>query len=241
MKKRVISIVIVIACITLSGAAFVYAKSEKSAIEKWGNVLFNDFGEKKVNRGKKYKLAMDGKYSENAENIEGIAEAGKDVLVTDDEIEKVEEFYKINGDSEKTANEKAIDYVEEQNALYAEAIKKGYDVTDEELDKYIEELKHTASIVENKEVIDEIIKSFDSEEDYWEYERELYKKLLPIQKYVKDLENNYIEKNINKKTEQEIRNGWDRKLDEIKDKAVKNQNFKKVNDATDINDKFLEE
>ena len=56
-----------------------------------------------------------------------------------------------------------------------------------ELDQYIAELKETVSTAENREVAQDIIDSFDSEEDYWKYERELYKKLLPIQKYVKNL------------------------------------------------------
>ena len=111
------------------------------------------------------------------------------ILIATDEIDKAEEFYKINGNDEEVAKEKAKSYVEGQNALYIEAIKKGYDVTDKELDQYIAELKETVSTAENREVAQDIIDSFDSEEDYWKYERELYKKLLPIQKYVKKLEN----------------------------------------------------
>lgn len=238
MKKRVISIVIVVICLSLSGVAFVHAKSDISISELWGKVLSNDHEKQNTKKAKKYKLALKGEYSESVENVDSIVEAGKDILVTEDEIKKVEEFYKINGDSEETASIKAIEYVEEQNALYVEAIENGYDVTDEELDEYIEELKYTVSVAENNEAVEEIIKSFDSEDEYWEYERELYKKLLPIQKYVKDLESKYIEKHTNKKTDEEIEKGWDRKLDKIKDKAVEEQNFKKVNDESDINKQF---
>lgn len=231
--------VVIISCFILGGVAFVYAKSDINLNRLWGNVLSSDDKDENVKGGKKYKLALKGEYSDNVENINGIAEAGKDVLVTEDEIEKAEKFYKMSGVGEKSAEEKAIKYVEEQNALYVEAIKNGYDITEQELDEYIKELKHTVSIAENKEAVEEVIKSFDSEEEYWQYERELYKKLLPIQKYVKNLEKNYTNKNINKKTEEELKKGWDEKFNKIKEKAVENQSFEEVKDETDIDDKFL--
>lgn len=239
MKKRIVSMVVIISCFILGGVAFVYAKPDINLNRLWGNVLSSDDKDENVKGGKKYKLALKGEYSDNVENINGIAEAGKDVLVTEDEIEKAEKFYKMSGVGEKSAEEKAIKYVEEQNALYVEAIKNGYDITEQELDEYIKELKHTVSIAENKEAVEEVIKSFDSEEEYWQYERELYKKLLPIQKYVKNLEKNYTNKNINKKTEEELKKGWDEKFNKIKEKAVENQSFEEVKDETDIDDKFL--
>ena len=57
----------------------------------------------------------------------------------------------------KDAKQKAIDHVEEQNALYVEAIKNGFDVTDDEVKAYIEELKKNINNSDNKDEVMEIV------------------------------------------------------------------------------------
>ena len=44
---------------------------------------------------------------------------------------------------------------------------------------------------ENKEQLNSVLKGFGSEDEYWDYEYMVYQKQLPIQKYVKSLENDY--------------------------------------------------
>ena len=92
-----------------------------------------DYEKKESKKINEYRISLYGKISEKTEEINDIAEEGKDILIATDEIDKAEGFYKINGNDEELAKEKAKSYVEGQNALYIEAIKKGYDVTDKEL------------------------------------------------------------------------------------------------------------
>ena len=238
MKKKVIISIIAFSLI-IGGTVLTNAKPKSNLAKMWGNVLSKDYEKKESKKNNEYRISLYGKISEKTEEINDIAEEGKDILIETDEIDKAEEFYKIKGNDEEVAKEKAKSYVEGQNALYIEAIKKGYDVTDKELDQYIAELKETVSTAENREVAQDIIDSFDSEEDYWKYERELYKKLLPIQKYVKKLENDFIKQNLKNKTDEQVKNEWTEELEKIKAKAVKNQNFQELQHDEKIDSKFI--
>lgn len=103
------------------------------------------------------------------------------------------EFYRMQGMSEEEAKEQAIAYLKERDQLYEEAVKAGYDVTDSEVEAYLEELKQTFYHADNSEDAMAVMEQFDSEEDYWKYEFEVYKKDLPIIKY-REAQNHIIEK-----------------------------------------------
>lgn len=103
------------------------------------------------------------------------------------------EFYRMQGMSEEEAKEQAIAYLKERDQLYEEAVKAGYDVTDSEVEAYLEELKQTLYHADNSEDAMAVMEQFDSEEDYWKYEFEVYKKDLPIIKY-REAQNHIIEK-----------------------------------------------
>ena len=112
--------------------------------------------------------------------------------------------------------------------MYAEAISKGYDVTPEEIDEYISDLKQQVKDAENKSDIEKVINEFDSEEAYWKYQKIIAKKSLPITKYIKALEEDYRKNHANE--DPELQNeGWDKEFKYIKEAAVKRQDFKAVN------------
>ena len=102
-------------------------------------------------------------------------------------------YFKQQGMSEEEAKEQAIAYLKERDQLYEEAVKAGYDVTDSEVEAYLEELKQTLYHADNSEDVMAVMEQFDSEEDYWKYEFEVYKKDLPIIKY-REAQNHIIEK-----------------------------------------------
>ena len=82
----------------------------------------------------------------------------------------------------------AADKLKESDAIYQKAIEAGIRVTDDEVAAEVESIKqlyHSADLDEiSKEQMEAIISTFKSEEDYWEYEREVYQTLLVSQKYV---------------------------------------------------------
>ena len=107
--------------------------------------------------------------------------AGK--METDD-ISYAEMFYLAGGATSEEAHEKAVEYYKEYDALYAKAIEAGFDVDDEEVKSYVESLKEMSKTAVNSEDVKKIISAYPSEDDYWKHMLEVYKKQLPVQKYV---------------------------------------------------------
>ena len=240
MKKKLLLVAILCMSIVVGIPLVSYGKQKEEKSEQWGKVLETIYESESQNSEKgKYKLALEGQYADCAEDLENIYEAGDDILITDAEVQQAQEYYQIAGDTEKEAEQKAIDYVEEQNALYVEAVKNGFDVTDEEVKAYIEELKESIENSENKDEVMGVINAFDSEEAYWEYEFEVYKKLLPIQKYVKSLEKEYIDKHMDESKNQDVLESWDNEFEKVKEELVEEQNYERVKNDKDIGKEFV--
>lgn len=166
--------------------------------------------------------SYDGNMEQVIENTEEeIAEVGENIAITQAEIEQYESFYELQG--EKNAEEKAISYAEERNALYVRAIENGYDVTDEEVYAYLDKLKAMLQEESNQEMYRSAMKGFSSEEDYWAYEFTVYKVDLPIQKYNAAMEEAYREKtNL---SEEEFDEAWSEEFEQMKEEAVDEQNY----------------
>ena len=94
--------------------------------------------------------------------------------------------------TESTAREKAIKYMLERDATYQKAISEGYSVTDEEVWAYLDELKEIINGATNKDEAQALINQFDSEEEYWQHEFEVYKINLPIEKYLNSVKQDYL-------------------------------------------------
>ena len=77
-------------------------------------------------------------------------------------------FYEITYD--KTLSEKkAIAYAKERNALYVAAMQNGYQVTDEQVKAYVEELKQNLDGIWTKEQKEKLLSGFASEDDIINY------------------------------------------------------------------------
>ena len=161
------------------------------------------------------------------ESLKPVA-AGEEIVLPQTEIDMAKAFYLDAGYGEKEAEEAALQYVKEINVLYQEAIANGYDVTDQEIRDYLEELKQQYETAENKEEIQAFMDQFDSEEAYWDFQFEIYKKDLPIQKYNEAREQEYVEEqNTDGNPDEilEIQNEWADEFEEEKAEAVENYEF----------------
>ena len=76
-----------------------------------------------------------------------------------------------------------------------EAVRQGFQVTDDEIWDYLETLKEKIKKSKNAADIQAMIDQFDTEDDFWNYESTVYKKNLPIQKLVESLKKQYAEEN----------------------------------------------
>lgn len=177
-------------------------------VEEWGRYLAQRAG----GYSSVYSLGKD----------EDIYAIGENSTIFCKDIEQAKMYYIIAGLGEGMAESEAEKHVYEREALYQEALRKGYDITEEELEEYLRQLKETMEQAENKEMIQTIIQQFPSEEAYWEYEFSVYQKNLPIEKYVQDLMSDYM-----KISEHNIE-GWEDYYSQWKEELIKKENYKKI-------------
>lgn len=215
--------------------------SKSDFMPEWGKILSSrnkDAANEKSNSGINYRLAVKGISSENFISVEDVFEEGTDVLITNQEIEAAKSFYILQGQDEAEAEQSAIKYVEEYNAMYIEAVNNGYDVTEEEVDKYVSDFKVMAKQADNSDDIMKVIAQFESENEYWEYQKVVCQKQLPIQKYVKVLEEEYMAREGENEENADAADLWNKELDKIKERAAINQNYKKIANTGSIDKKF---
>lgn len=212
-KAKIIIGILSISSLLLAFGMHVTAQSKEGSImSAWGKIL-------KV-------------YSEN-EEVEKpeIYMLGNSAQITEADIKQGTELFVLSGMDREQAREEAIKYVMKREALYEEAINNGYTVTDEEVRAYLEELKEAINSADNKEDALQVIKAFDSEKKYWDFEFEVYKKDLPIQKYVESLEIMYKTKDT-KLSEQTVQADYEEDFnsffEKYKEKLVEEQNYKLV-------------
>ena len=126
--------------------------------------------------------------------------------------------------NEAEAYEAARKDAEERNALYVEAIKNGYTVTDEEICAWLDELR-TNLEADTTGVYQAAMEGFDSEEAYWDYEYEVYKVDLPIQKYVAAKEQEFYQNHPEAASSEIPYNAWHDAFEELKEELAESQNF----------------
>lgn len=117
------------------------------------------------------------------------------IIIPKFEVEQATEFYKLQDITEEEAKVKAEEYVKKRNALYHEAILNGFDVTDTEINEFLENQKQFLAETENSAQANAMINGFGDEAAYWDYESYVYKKNLPIMKYRDFLQEQYYQEN----------------------------------------------
>lgn len=215
MKKKAILIcfglilicsVIVISLITKSSG--INENAASPLMHQWGKILNEVF------------------HSDSADEIYA---QGKSAVVTQKEIEQAIKFYKLTGLSDADAKAEAEKYLFEYEALYAKAIEAGFDVSEQEVINYVNEFKNFAMQADNKEDIIAVMSEFSSEDEYWDYQVEVYKKSLPIQKYVESLEQNFKNKPATRGSSgEDLENSWQKEFEQIKESAASEQEFQVV-------------
>lgn len=216
MKIRVIrsSVILCLLCVlcfsVLSNAA---NDTNSSDIESWGKYLNSEYNSMKNGKGRMK--------SENE-----IYEKGKDACISKADIEKGMMFYQAQGMDAAEAKDASETYFEESEALYIQAIEKGYSVTEEEIEEHLANLKaeFESDIVdeESKKQFSILVEQFESESDYWNYEKQIYAKMLPVQKYVNAMEMQYFEEHPDANDEE-----WINYFENHKKELVKKENFQK--------------
>ena len=213
MKKRIILITSV-GIILVIGLLYVRTNTQNSTDKntsyKWGNYLNKNSSET----------------SKPLTDTEIYAK-GKNATISVQEMKQAIYFFEIQGNSKKDAEKLAYEYMKKSAALYAEAIEKGYNVTEEEVKTQVEELQsfmEDDSLDEtSKNQVQSVIEGFDSEEEYWEYERQVYQKLLTSEKYVSDLQKEFYSTSNQK--------DWNTYFENYKNQLVEKEKFQIVKES----------
>lgn len=171
----------------------------------------------------------DATLSDSVVSFEEIYMVGNEILITNTEIEQAKEYYLLNGYTNDEAEKTAVDYMGKYNALYVEAIKKGYSVSDDEIYAYLETLKKSLDEAENQDDIQALIDGYGSEEDYWNYEYKVYQKSLPIQNYVRDLETEFASQCELERGSEEFQEEWLDYFESYKENLMNGQDYTTVN------------
>ena len=171
-------------------------EKEISKIKEWGKILYE--------------------YSSKEDSA--IYSKGNSAVVTVNQWEQYVKFYLLEEETEENAKNLATKEAEEYEALYSNAIAYGYTVSEEEINRYLENLKQTIQEAKNKEIVTAIMEAFPSEQEYWNYQRTISQKDIPIQKYVEAERETY---------EQTQNTDWNSYFETWKEKLRQDQNFQK--------------
>lgn len=212
IKYGAIGILCLIGIAVVPAAASELTRGNTFDFKSWGRALKED----------------SEKISVHTRNAEDVYVRGESAVVTNADIEKGTRFYMASGMEEAAARKKAIEYFEEFEAVYAEAVRQGYSVDEQEVEVYLDKMKSelfgNTTDEETQEQYREMIEQFDSEEDYWDYEKEVYRKQLPIEKLVNALEKEYLEQQPNGGE-----TGWEEYFENYKASLVEEERFKRMN------------
>lgn len=198
----------------------VYAdcNDDMSAVDEWGNSIQG------------YVDAIAGHDDSMEESLK--MAKGKEIILPQIEIDMAKDFYISSGYEEKEAEKYAVQYVKEINVLYQEAIANGFTVSDQEIREQLEQSKVQYQTAENKEELQTFIDKFENEQAYWDFQFEMYKKDLPIQKYNAAREQDFIEEKqraiekaqvfaISPEEKKEIQEEWENVFNKEKEASVK--------------------
>lgn len=225
MKKRIVSVLLVLTVLFATGIVTLANKSNNSSpTEALGKSI-----QKYVNDFDTENAAV--KKSLNPLN-------GNEIILPQNEIDMAKDFYIATGYEEDVALNFAIEYVKDINTLYQEALKNGYSVTQNEINEHLNQMKIEFQTAENKEEIYSYIDLFESEAAYWEFQFEMFKKDLPIQKYISDKEYEFINKNLANELSgkaysnqayydkmAEFQEAWIDEFENLKNEAKRNYDF----------------
>lgn len=233
MKKQISAIVIAGAACILGGLSVYSNQAADAALSgvgktaEYSDLLSESYTD--VNDFYHETLEPDGLSDDQVsalENLDTIYEVGDNIAISTQEVEQYTEFYINSGMTQEDAEAEARKDAEERAALYVEAIRNGYTVTDEEIYEWLDELKSVLEEDNNMDAYQAAMSGFDSEEAYWDYEYQIYTVDLPIQKYAQAKEQEFYQENPDAGESDIAYNSWYDAYQELKAELAAKQNFR---------------
>lgn len=157
---------------------------------------------------------------------EKIIYKGKNITITQQELENTMDTFAAigNNDSEQAA----LDYLIERKAVYAKAMEAKISFSEEEFDKYWNEIKDSVKTAENYSDIQKLYEAFGGEDQYWSEMMDEYKMSYTIKKYWDQIRSAYFEDLGMEDTTYKTEEQWQNKRQQLTEDIVKKEAVKKV-------------
>lgn len=169
MKKKIISMLTVCVLLIILSIPAVFKANDDNAFAKKGEKI------------------SDIVKNQDADQV---VFSAKEVEVTKGELTAAIIGNMDQGKTKEEIIESAIKLVVTKKSLYAEAVKSGIKVTDEEYKAYKNLVKDSLENAENKEDIQAYFDGFGGEENYWKQMKVVIMENLAIRKYMNELTQN---------------------------------------------------
>ncbi len=217
MKKKSIVISAIVAVAVLGSICFsVYAVSDEpkdsgSFMGKMQQVFYN--------------IGIIDKQPVDYKNVYAI---GKDIVIYSDELQKIVDKYRISDPNfdEAASKEKAYNYLLRREVEYQAAIDKGYTVTDEEIQDYVNKQIEWSKKSEQAGGADEFSAFLQgagmSMEEYWQSQYDVLGKELLASKYFEGVYKDFLSQT---KSEDPYE-AWRKELDSIVQELINEQDVK---------------
>lgn len=192
MKKKFFMIIIFSVLLIGLGIS-VLGRSRGFDFHSWGGVLNQNRATE--DDGDLYLVSKEYRsYNNTKLKQEDIYAIGKDIILTKSEVSQAKQFYDMNdsGASEQTDAEQ---YMMTYNAMYIKSLQEGHYADEEAVRSYVTQLKEMFTDEDAKAALQDVISAFESEDAYWAYEEDVYKKSLPIQNYSAVLQSEFTSEN----------------------------------------------
>ena len=152
---------------------------------------------------------------------------GDNIVIYKSEVDLIAGRWAVAG--YKDGEERAVQYLLKREALYHEALRQGCTATDEEAQAIVDDQRESTKKADNYEDIKTFLETANmTDEEYWQSQKELFKKELIISRYTEPIRKAYAEKKGLQPADTEAWEGWDEYLQKIADKLIKQDHVKKV-------------
>lgn len=152
---------------------------------------------------------------------------GDNIVIYKSEVDLIAGRWAVSG--YKDGEERAVQYLLKREALYHEALRQGCTATDEEAQDIVNSELENGKMSTNYDEFKAFLEAANmTDEEYWQSQKELFKKELIISRYTEPIRKAYAEKKGLQPAQNEAWEGWDEYLQKIADKLIKQDHVKKV-------------
>ena len=152
---------------------------------------------------------------------------GDNIVIYKSEVDLIAGRWAVSG--YKDGEERAVQHLLKREALYHEALRRGYSATDEEAQEIVDSELENGKMSTNYDEFQAFLEEAElTDEAYWQAQHGLFKKELIISRYTEPLREAFVNEQGLRAGSEEAWDAWDEHLQKIADKLIKQDHVQKV-------------